>query len=304
MNVNVNLGISILKNLKFEGLGSYSYTSNISENINGQDTYAAWEDRPFEGTTNSSTRTYGSIAQSTAFNQSYSLRGQFHFSQTFANIHNISLLAGSEIRRQYAKNIYSKRYGYDTVTENSSTPVYPSDQKVDYNKLVEFAALMDSYSGQSTDEDAMASFYASLDYVLMNKYVLSYTMRTDGSNRFGSKEQFNPTGSLGLSWNMGEENFMYRLKPVLSSLQLRVSGGYTGKVNAAATPYTIMTYSKNFRKTDETYYRMGYIKNPPNSKLRWERTFDISGSVNAGFFDERMQIEIGGYRSLSKDVIS
>lgn len=49
---------------------------------------------------------------------------------------------------------------------------------------------------------------------------------------------------------------------------------------------------------------MGYIKNPPNPKLRWERTFDISGSVNAGFFDERMQIEIGGYRSLSKDVIS
>ncbi|MEI3342629.1 MAG: hypothetical protein V8R52_11320 [Coprobacter fastidiosus] len=63
---------------------------------------------------------------------------------------------------------------------------------MDYNKLVEFAALMDSYSGQSTDEDAMASFYASLDYVLMNKYVLSYTMRTDGSNRFGSKEQVQP----------------------------------------------------------------------------------------------------------------
>ena len=95
---------------------------------------------------------------------------------------------------------------------------------------------MDGYSGQSTDEDAMASFYASLDYVLKNKYVLSYTMRTDGSNRFGSKEQFNPTGSLGLSWNMGEENFMFRLKPVLSSLQFRVSGGYTGKVNAYATP--------------------------------------------------------------------
>ena len=232
------------------------------------------------------------------------MRGQFHFSQTFANIHNISLLAGSEIRRQYAKNIYSKRYGYDTVTENSSTPVYPSDQKVDYDKLVEFAALMDGYSGQSTDEDAMASFYASLDYVLMNKYVLSYTMRTDGSNRFGSKEQFNPTGSLGLSWNMGEENFMFRLKPVLSSLQFRVSGGYTGKVNAYATPYIIMIYDKNFRKTDETYYRMGYIKNPPNPKLRWERTFDISGSVNAGFFNERMQIEIGGYRSLGKDIIS
>lgn len=74
-NINVNLGISILKDLKFEGLGSYSYTNNISENINGQDTYAAWEDRPFEGSSISSTRTYGSIAQSTAFNQSYSLRG-------------------------------------------------------------------------------------------------------------------------------------------------------------------------------------------------------------------------------------
>lgn len=157
-NVNVNLGISILKNLKFEGLGSYSYTSNISENINGQDTYTAWNDRPFEGESMSSTRTYGSIAQSTSYNQSYSLRGQFHFSQTFANIHNISLLAGSEIRRQYAKNVYSKRYGYDTVTENSSTPVYPSDQKVDYNKLVAFASLMDGYSGQSTDEEQWRHF--------------------------------------------------------------------------------------------------------------------------------------------------
>ena len=83
---------------------------------------------------------------------------------------------------------------------------------------------------------------------------------------------------------MGEENFMFRLKPVLSSLQFRVSGGYTGKVNTYATPYIIMIYDKNFRKTDETYYRMGYIKNPPNPKLRWERTFDISGWVNAVFF--------------------
>lgn len=303
-NVNAQLGISILRNLKFEGLAAYGYTSNVSENISGQDTYTAWMDRPFEGSTMASTRRYGSIAQVTSYNQSYSLRGQLHFSEVFGNIHRLSVIAGSEISRSYAKTIHAKRYGYDTVTGNSSFPVYPSDQNVDYNKLVDYASKIDGYFGQSTIENATASFYGSMDYVLMNKYVASFTMRTDGSNKFGSKQQFNPNGSLGFNWNIGAEEFMKKLKPTLSSLMVRFSGGYTGKVNAAATPYIIMKYDASFRKTDDTYYRMGSVKNPPNPNLRWEKTFDLNASLSAGFFDDRMTWDLGFYRALSKDVIS
>ncbi|MCH5327551.1 MAG: SusC/RagA family TonB-linked outer membrane protein [Coprobacter sp.] len=301
-NVNAQLGINILRSLKFEGLASYSYTSNISENITDQDTYTAWMDRPFEYNSMTSTRRYGSIAQISSYNQSYSLRGQLHYSQTFG-IHRISAIVGSEISRTYARTIHAKRYGYDPVTGNSSFPVYPSGTPVDYNMLVRYASIMDNLTGQSTVENAMASFYGSADYVLLNRYVASFTIRTDGSNQFGSKQQFNPNGSLGFSWNIGSERFMQSLKPVLSSMTLRLSGGYTGKVNALATPYIIMRYLSSFRKTDDVYYRMGSVSNPPNPKLRWEKTFDLNASLSAGLFDDRLSFDLGFYRAVSRDLI-
>lgn len=301
--VNANLKIDIWKGLSFDGLAAYGYTGNMADNINGANTYAAFQDRQFEGNALSSERQYGSIFQSTAYNLSYTLRGKLNYVRTFNKIHTISMIAGSEISSQYAKNTFEKRYGYDEVTGNSSIPVYPSDQKVDYNKLVAYGTIVDGLSGQSITEDAKASFFFTGDYVLMNKYVLSFTTRTDGSNNFGSKEQFQPTGSLGLRWNIGEERFMEKLKPALSSLSIQLSGGYTGKINATAYPQVIMNYESSFRKSDISYYRMGKIANPPNPKLRWEKTFDMGASINAVFFNGRLASTFGFYRARSSDLV-
>ena len=252
-----NLSVNILDNLSFEGMASYGYVNNMSDNINGKETYAAWIDRPFEGSSlSTSKRTYGSITQSSAYNTNYNLRGQFHYFNTFAEDHYISALVGSEIRGQYSKSIYEKRYGYDPVTGNSSMPVYPEGTKIEYANLLSYAAIIDDLSGQSIVEDAFASFYFSLDYVFKQRYILSLTGRTDGSNNFGSDEQFNPTGSLGLAWNIDQEEFMQSLKPVISSLSLRTAFGYTGNINKSVYPQLVMEYSNSFRKTNDDYFRM------------------------------------------------
>lgn len=199
------------------------------------------------------------------------MRGQLHYFNTFAEDHYISALLGTEIRGQYAKSIYEKRYGYDPVTGNSATPTYPSDTKIEYADLLAYAAIIDGLSGQSIVEDAFASFYFSFDYVFKQRYVLSFTGRTDGSNNFGSKEQFNPTGSLGLSWNVDQEAFMQSLKSVISSLSFRAAFGYTGNINKSVYPQLVMDYNTSFRRTDTDYYRMGYLKNAPNPHLRWRK---------------------------------
>ena len=152
----------------------------------------------------------------------------------------MQVLAGAEIRGSKAKNIYEKRYGYDPVTGNSSTPApEKTDDQVDYNKLVDMANLIDGLSGQSIEETRFASFYASVDYSLYDKYIASLSFRTDGSNNFGSDEQFNPTWSLGLAWHVGDEHFMEKLHPVLSRLKLSVAMGYTGNVNKTEKPELI-----------------------------------------------------------------
>ena len=304
-NLMLSLNYIISSKFRFSGLVSYSFINNKSDNINGIETYAAFTDKPSQLDDWNSRRTYGSITQSSTNNTNYSARGQLNYSDIFNSIHRLQVLAGAEIRGSKAKNIYEKRYGYDPVTGNSSTPApEKTDDQVDYNKLVDMANLIDGLSGQSIEETRFASFYASVDYSLYDKYIASLSFRTDGSNNFGSDEQFNPTWSLGLAWHVGDEHFMEKLHPVLSRLKLSVAMGYTGNVNKTEKPELIMYYSTSYRKTDLENLRIGEVRKAPNPHLRWEKTRDMKVALDFGLFNNRINGLVEAYYRLSKDIVT
>lgn len=302
-----NLDYSFFKQLKFSGLGSYSFTNNKSDNYKGKDTYAAFVDRLYFDTQGNTKRTYSSISQSNSNNTSYSLRGQLSYSDVYNEVHRFSVLAGAEIRGEKAESIFEKRYGYDPVTGNSAMPV-PKDpgneQGFKYSDLVAYANAMDQLSGQEIEENRFASFYGALDYSLFDRYVLNLSFRTDGSNNFGSDEQFNPTWAAGVVWHMSEEAFMESVRPVLSRLSLRVATGYTGNINKTVKPNLMMNYYKNFRISDDENYRMGYINNAPNPRLRWENTRDMKLALDFGLWNERVNGIVEGYWRESKDCVT
>lgn len=297
--------VNIAKGLNFTGLASFTYSGDLSENINGKDTYAAFQDRPFEGQSLTSRRTYGSITQSSGYNTSYLLRGQLNYATTFKEIHSISAIAGAEIRSSYAKSIISKRYGYDPETGNHSTPLFPSyGTTIDYSSLSSFGTIMDGCSGQSIIENAFASFYGTATYSLLGRYVFSGTIRTDGSNNFGSKQQFNANWSVSGAWNIDEEKWMEPASDILSTLSLRTGFGYTGGVNRSVYPVLIMQYSNIYRTTDEDFYRMGTIKNAPNPNLRWEKNQTFNAGVNFGFLKDRITGEFSYYHNRNIDLVT
>lgn len=301
-----NTTVNITKDLKFVGLASFSYISDHGENINGKNTYAAWMDRPFENNTTTSKRIYGSIYQTSTYNTNYMLRGHFAYGHTFNEIHRLNVLAGAQISRNYAKTIFTKRYGYDPVTGNHSTPLYPAsgnNSVIDYDKLVSFGKTLDNSTGQAITENAMASFYGTIDYILLNRYVFNASVRSDGSNNFGSKEQFNATWSAGFSWNIDEESWMKgKISDVISSMTLRLATGYTGGVNKSVYPVIIMKYDNTFRISDTDSYRMGTISNAPNPHLSWEKTWDIKAGLDIGF--SRIVCDCRSKHTTVKDTIS
>lgn len=304
--VRFNLDYNITDKLMFTGLGSYSFVNNKTDNINGKETYATYQDR-LSFDLNNKDRIYGSITQSSANNSNYSVRGQLSYHNTFWEDHRVSALAGFEVRQEKAGSIYEKRYGYDPVTGNSSMPLPPRPSvgnEIDYEQMIAYGSYMDQLMGQSIVENRFASFYASLDYDFRTKYILGVSFRTDGSNNFGSDEQFNPTWSVGGGWHIGKEAFMEGLKPVLSSLSLKVSMGYTGNINKTVKPNLIMDYLSTFRKTDKDNYRMGIINNPPNPRLRWEKTKDMKIALDFGLFDNRISGLVEAYYRLSSDVVT
>lgn len=300
-----NTTINIVKGLTFTGLASFSYNGDMSENINGKNTYAAFQDRPFENNYWSK-RTYGSITQMSSYNTSYILRGQLNYSKTFAEWHNINAIAGAEVRSSYAKSLFTKRYGYDPVTGNHSTPLYPSNGSlnIEYDKLNSFAKLMDGTTGQNISEDAFASFYGTVTYNYKSRYIFSGTVRSDGSNNFGSDEQFNLNWSVSGAWNIDQESWMQPLSHILSTLGLRAGFGYTGGVNKSVYPVLIMNYSSLFRSAENDTYRMGVVSSPPNPNLRWEKNRTINAGVNFGFLNDRITGEFAWYNNKNLDQVT
>lgn len=302
--VKGNINIHILPELTLTGLASFTYGGDLTENIVGKNTYAAWEDRVFDNFP--SKRIYGSITQSGGFNTSYLLRAQLNYSKSFFEKHYFNAVTGSEIRSSYSRSIITKRYGYDSVTGNHSTPLYesPSGNSISYDKLVSYGKIMDALNGQGKSEDAFASFYGTMTYTYDGRYVSSVTLRSDGSNNFGSNQQFNLNWSLSGAWNIDKERWMKPISHIISSLVIRAGYGYTGGVNKTVYPVMIMEYLPSFRKTDTDFFRMGEIRKAPNPNLRWEknRTFNIG--LNFGFFDDRISGEVSMYRNKNTDQVT
>lgn len=303
-DLRFSMDYHFLKKFSISGLASYSFTNNKTDNINGKDTYAAFVDRlSFDNYP--STRTYGSITQTSANNNSYMGRIQLGYNDSFNGQHQVKIIAGAEIRGDDAKSIFEKRYGYDNVTGNSSIPLPPkTGDDISYEEIINLGKIVDGLSGQSRSENRFASFYSAADYSFHDKYMLSLSFRTDGSNNFGSDEQFNPTWSLGLAWHIGDEKFMQKINRVLNHLKLSVAMGYTGNINKTVKPNLIMSYSTDFRKTQDDMFRMGWIKNAPNPNLKWEKTKDMKIALDFGLLQDRITTVIEGYYRKSSNVVT
>ena len=289
------------------GLASATFSNDNSTNEIGAATYSAWLDRPFEGANSASYRTYGSFTQAESRNLSWLARLQANYGITLAEKHRINAIAGTEVRYNRASSMGSKMYGYDPLTGQHNTPLYlgtGSNGALTAAERDSYRSIINGLNTYSKIENAFASFYSALDYVYNNKYVWNATVRSDGSNNFGSKEQFNLTWSTGLAWNMDEEAFFNAIKPVINRATIRISTGLTGGVNKSVYPQIMMDYGNYYRTVGDDNYRVGTIKNAPNPKLRWEHTHDLNASLDMGFLRDRIGLYISVYRRRGYDMIT
>ncbi len=283
---------NITSKLQFSGLLSYTFTNNQEENILGKDTYAAWNDRlSFDDDTENM---YASITNASANGESYNARAQLSYTNVFKDDHYLNVLGGTELRGSKSKRLYMKRWGYDTKSGNFAIPEDPEEE---FN----YRDLMDGSMGVTREESKFASFYASLEYTYLSRYVLNASFRTDGSNNFGSDEQFNPTWSLGVAWNVDEEEFMQGLQPTLNRLTLRASTGFTGNVVTGTLKKLVIDFEEN---KNWNGMQMGSVGTAPNPHLRWEKTRDMKVAVDFGLFNDRVSGVLEGYWRKSMDIIT
>jgi len=155
-------------------------------------------------------------------------------------------------------------------------------------------------------ESYLVSFYGRLNYTLAERYLLTFTLRNDGTSRF-QNHKWGLFPSLALAWRINEEKF---LKDVnwLSNLKLRLGWGITGQQNINQGDYpSIPTYHTN---QAGSYYVLGnnvIVPITPNgyaADIKWESTTTWNAGLDFGFLKNRINGSFDFYKRKTKDLLN
>lgn len=188
-------------------------------------------------------------------------------------------------------------YGYyDFKTTHNNYPVLRADGSVLSEPVFPF----------DTPQNRLISYYGRAIYTWNEKYVLSGTVRTDGSSRYAAENRWGVFPSLGFTWRANREA-MFEQAENLSKLNLRLSYGVTGQQDGIANYSYLPNY---YLSGNESQYRLGdtfYHSYSPvayDQDIRWESTTTYNAGLDFGFFNNRIDGAIDVYYRETKDLLS
>lgn len=212
---------------------------------------------------------------------------QLTYDKTFLKFHHINVVAAIE----------TQRYNWESLSGSAANLKFP---ELKYNNLAQAGStsVNSDYSMWS-----LLSFLGRINYSLMDKYLLSFSMRRDGSSKFASGNKYSTFPAGAIAWNAGNEDFIKNLN-IFSKLKLRASWGLTG--SQAISPYaTLSSYDTSIYYAYNTSGRTNGIQmgNPGNRDLKWETTEQKDLGLEFGFFNNRLNVEVDYYIKNTKDLL-
>jgi len=225
------------------------------------------------------------------------IRAQVNFNHTWKDEHDLTAIAGAELRSVDAGYNITRRYGYDKGRQTSIKVDYLSSFSLYQSPSLMLKIPLVDIDRSTTDH--YISYYSNAVYAWKHRYILSASARRDESNLFGVKtnQKGVPLWSAGLGWIVSKEDF-YRCS-WLPYLKLRVTNGYNGNVDRTVSAYTTILVSGV-----NTYGAPSAIfNNPANSALRWEKTNMTNAGVDFAFRHDRVSGSLDYYIKRGRDLM-
>lgn len=290
LNGAFNFSWDIFPGLKYEFVGGVNVNNGLAESYAGEQTYyVASRYRGYDY----NTEAYGSARYKAAmlpyggelYNSesdisAWNIQNKFTFAKTFHEDHRINVLIGTEVRSTVSKSRAMKTFGY--IPERGETVVEPTPiaQIVPTNPEIsvsdqDWGILKELYNGGGWNRTMQTSnefsLFATAVYTFKNRYVFNGSIRNDASNRFGQDQnkRFDPTYSLGVSWNIAQEPWLAGLNRVLNQFTVRASYGVQGNSVNSVSPELILSRGDAKKQYGSFVSSVSQI---PNRSLSWERT--------------------------------
>ena len=158
--------------------------------------------------------------------------------------------------------------------------------------------------GSSATKSRMASFFGRVNYSFRDRYLLTATIRTDGSSNFAEGNRWGVFPSVAAGWRFLEEDFMSPLKNVLSNGKLRLSYGETGNSNVGDVAYSYYKVKDRNNIFGGSMINGVYLDQLGNGALTWETTREWNVGLDLGFLDGRVNVTAEYYHKNISDLLN
>jgi len=234
----------------------------------------------------------GGIGQALSYRRTNWIQTQtLRYSKTFNEVHNFSALLGFSYQETRSEN------------SNVTGEGFPNN---DLSSLDNAANITNG--GSSISDVALDGYFSRINYNYDNKYFAEFSLRRDGSSRFGENDKYAyfPAGSL--AWVVSDEDFLSE-NEWLTFLKVRTSYGLTGNSEVLSDATSEAT-GANFPSRGLYIGGSDYAGQPglapsqlANPDLKWEQTAQFNVGLNIGLFNNRVELEADYYIKKTKDLL-
>ena len=202
--------------------------------------------------------------------------------------HNFNVMGGYEWQHFHREGTNMGSGFYQNTNANTSLAGQP------YNPT----------SKKWANESYLVSFFGRANYTLLDRYMLTATVRADGSSKFNKDNRWGVFPSVALAWKINEENFLKNVD-WLSDWKLRLGWGITGQQEGIGEYSYFPSYLGNF---EHAYYPIigdGALSRPDafNPNLTWEKTTTWNAGLDFGFMKGRFTAAVDFYKRKTKDLL-
>ena len=228
---------------------------------------------------------YGSKGSSTITKRNLTLSTYAQYYKDFAKVHHFDIMAGYEWQR-FWRSEHSDYVGFNRDEQNNPTTERPHTPYL------------------FKTENYLVSFFGRANYSLLDRYMLTFTIRDDGSSRFEDHWSIFP--SAAFAWRINDEPFL-KNATALSDLKLRLGWGKTGQQDVGNDYGWIPTYSMSTGTNG--FYPItgtGVLYRPDNytPNLKWETTETFNVGLDWGVMNQRLSGSIDWYYRKTTDLLN
>ncbi|MCC8072305.1 MAG: TonB-dependent receptor [Bacteroidales bacterium] len=202
------------------------------------------------------------------------------YHQKFAQKHDVTMMVGFEASKSSWE--YTQLIKQNFTTDN----IFVMTEDGDFVS-----------NAGSKDAASTASFFGRLNYGFDNRYLLTATLRADGSSKFGPSNKWGYFPSVALAWRINQEKWLQDVA-WLNNLKLRLGYGEVG--NSNIDTYRYASAMATMLTPSGTAY---YPQNLSNPKLKWESSVQYNAGIDFSAWNNRVELTVDVYRKETKDLL-